>query len=304
MIRKFRLKHIQLNHLLILLILLLMLVFRFHQGKTLLRTNLFLINFSNRGSYEYLQLFKEGSYQNSNDFDFCLYISPQDLNDETVWLSRGITSSLQGNFAEAYAYWKNVDHRSTFVALAKAHEEAQQWNEALLLYELAINAKRDDVKTSSIYFQIGYMHQFLSKPADYNRARDAYLQAINWNDFTDNNQDIIDTYQYLGNIYFEQKNFMEASIYYKNVLDLDPSRYWTHLNYAGALWHSGKRMEAINIVKHTIDMRPEEKTAYWYLARYLERTGQIDSALQIYAEIIHIDPNDNEARQKILSLTE
>ena len=71
---------------------------------------------------------------------------------------------------------------------------------------------------------------------------------------------------FLASTSFENKDYQEAEMYYKCLIDLDPTEYSYQSQYSFALRLQGKLDKALCAVDAAISLNPQDVDLYWMKA--------------------------------------
>jgi tetratricopeptide (TPR) repeat protein len=106
-------------------------------------------------------------------------------------------------------------------------------------------------------------------------------------------------YQQLGQLYSKADRPEEARGAYERSLELDPKNAFTHL-YLGN-WFYGSRMypEALARFQHAAELMPGQAVAYWCQGDVYRAQGRYHLAHQAYETAVHVDPDNQRAREKL-----
>lgn len=111
--------------------------------------------------------------------------------------------------------------------------------------------------------------------------------------------DDAELYQQLGGLYFEQRDMMKAWEAFMQSLRLNPSDPWTCLKFATLLTICDDKKYARLLLDHAIKLEPELAAAHWCSANLHRTQGEYELAGQAYERAVEVDPEDNQAQEKL-----
>lgn len=111
--------------------------------------------------------------------------------------------------------------------------------------------------------------------------------------------DDAELYQQLGDLHFERRELMEAWEAFMQSLRLNPDDPWTCLKFATLLTLCDDKHYARNLFDHAIALDPELATAHWCSANLHRKQGEYELAERAYQRAVEVDPDDEQAREKL-----
>ncbi len=111
--------------------------------------------------------------------------------------------------------------------------------------------------------------------------------------------DDAELYQQLGDLYFKQRELMEAWQAYMQSLRLNPDDPWTCLKFATLLTICDDKKYARELLDYAIKLDPELAVAHWCSANLYRKQGEYELAGQAYERAVEVNPDDDQARKKL-----
>ncbi len=105
-----------------------------------------------------------------------------------------------------------------------------------------------------------------------------------------------------GDKYFESRQYEQAIVIYKKVIELDPSDVDTHNDLGLALFYTGKPQESIEILKKGTGIDPEYQRIWLSLGFVMLSTGNKDDARTALVRARDIDPDSIIGREAVKML--
>lgn len=84
---------------------------------------------------------------------------------------------------------------------------------------------------------------------------------------------------------------------------MDPA-YDVRLDYARALWAANRPNEAIQTLQQAIQNEPQRKLAYALLGEYYRERNETGKAINIYTQLLALDPTDDRVQRILQKLNE
>jgi tetratricopeptide (TPR) repeat protein len=75
---------------------------------------------------------------------------------------------------------------------------------------------------------------------------------------------------------------------FRQIVEMDPSDYFSHYGFACALFEEGQYEEAVREFRETVRLKPDYSAALRDLGRALEKIGGRDEAMQVYRQGIPV----------------
>jgi tetratricopeptide (TPR) repeat protein len=106
-----------------------------------------------------------------------------------------------------------------------------------------------------------------------------------------------------GDRYFENRQYEQAIVIYRKVLELNPSDVDTHNDLGLALFYTGKAQEAIEILKKGTGVDPNYQRIWLSLGFVMISTGKIDDAREALIRARDLDPDSIIGKEAVKMLT-
>ncbi|MBA3030612.1 MAG: tetratricopeptide repeat protein [Desulfobacteraceae bacterium] len=104
-----------------------------------------------------------------------------------------------------------------------------------------------------------------------------------------NNENIVETYNYMANVYLKLDDPKNAEKAYKNALSVDPQREDMHLNLGNLYFSMGKNIQAEQSYRNAVRVYPSSEN-YYSLAHCCLETGKLDESQQLFEKTIRMEP--------------
>ena len=111
--------------------------------------------------------------------------------------------------------------------------------------------------------------------------------------------DDAELYQQLGDLYFEQREIMEAWRAYMQSLRLNPDDPWTCLKFGTLLTICDDKKYARELFDYAIDLAPELAVAHWCSANLSREQGEYELAERAYERAAEVAPDDEQTKEKL-----
>jgi cytochrome c-type biogenesis protein CcmH/NrfG len=111
--------------------------------------------------------------------------------------------------------------------------------------------------------------------------------------------DDAELYQQLGDLHFERRELMEAWQAYMQSLRLNPEDPWTCLKFGTLLTICDDKKYARRLFDYAIELAPELAVAHWCSANLYREQGEYELAERAYERAVEVDPDDEQAREKL-----
>jgi tetratricopeptide (TPR) repeat protein/serine/threonine protein kinase len=95
---------------------------------------------------------------------------------------------------------------------------------------------------------------------------------------------------HLGNALWHQGKRDEAVVQWRKAIELDPKLALAHANLGNALWHQGKWDEAVVELRKAIELDPKLASAHVNLGLALSHQGKWDEAVVQWRKAVELDP--------------
>jgi tetratricopeptide (TPR) repeat protein len=194
----------------------------------------------------------------------------------------------QGEYAHAIQIWRDLKNEAALEQAAEVFREQNKPDLILLVFQnaYAFNPERYTTHLAST----------LKAVNDIPAAISILEQSINT--FPNSENEAI-WHHYLGDIYRDQGEYIQAESAYRQAVTVDPTykRSWRNL---GLMFISINDFEkAADCFREYIKVDPEDFSGYFYLAGTYEQAGSFEAAISVYQEVLELDPDDEQARQAI-----
>ena len=104
-------------------------------------------------------------------------------------------------------------------------------------------------------------------------------------------EQLLDTYRFLGDAYYEQGNHEKARISYKRTIELDPTLERYFFNQGKSVFDAEQFDLAIEPFSKFLLIYPEDIEATYLLGRSYEASGDTENALRLYVQTLELDAN-------------
>ena len=108
-------------------------------------------------------------------------------------------------------------------------------------------------------------------------------------------EDLLDTYRFLGDAYYQQGAYEKATMSYKRTIELDPGLERYFFNQGRSAFDAEQSDLAIEPFSKFLLIYPEDIEATYLLGRSHEVSGDVENALRFYARTLELDANHREA---------
>ena len=201
-----------------------------------------------------------------------------------------------GRFQDAIAWHTRAlqtrpNPAAIYVGFGKLYANQQQWRQAIAAYEEALTLAPENAEIhrtlAGLYAQVGerieevmYRYQAVSlKPVWANPSNQLNL----------------------GNALIEQGKLAEAIDCYERAVQLNPEFYEAHYNLGVALTQA-EDSEAIAAFNRALAINPDHAASHFGVARLLEATGDLPTALTHYQRSAELDPDDAVAHYALAEI--
>jgi len=131
---------------------------------------------------------------------------------------------------------------------------------------------------------------------DWNRARQAYLQALGIN------ADLPDVHYGLATVYFHLRDLASAGRHFREVTRVDPLRASAYINLGAVCNVLGQYDDAVAALRRGIQLDPNRTEGYYNLGLVYRRMGQLDMAVQAYREALKLNPRMADAHLNLANI--
>jgi cytochrome c-type biogenesis protein CcmH/NrfG len=111
--------------------------------------------------------------------------------------------------------------------------------------------------------------------------------------------DDAELYQRLGDLYFDRRELVEAWKAFMQSLRLDPEDPWTCLKFGTLLTLCDDKTYARKLFDYAIGLAPELAVVHWCSGDLYRKQGEYESAERAYGRAVAVDPDDEQAREKL-----
>ena len=159
-----------------------------------------------------------------------------------------------------------------------------KFNEANKLIEQSL--LHDD----SDFFTLNIKGLILSKENSFSKAIDYFSKAIKIN------PEYTDSYNNLGNCYYELEDFDKSFKYFKKSYSLNKFDISSIINISNILSLKNKYNSSINLLKKVLKVDPNNKKALFNLCICFFRIKDEKNAKKYFNQLIKIDPDNNDLK--------
>lgn len=114
--------------------------------------------------------------------------------------------------------------------------------------------------------------------------------------------DIIDAYFFVGNIYFKERNYEEAIVYFMEALERRPDDSFTVINIANAYRRMGKIEEAEAFILDHLERGITDSQFYFILGGIKVIQEKDDEAIKYYKQCLSINPSSSSSHNALAAL--
>jgi len=114
--------------------------------------------------------------------------------------------------------------------------------------------------------------------------------------------DIIDAYFFVGNIYFKERNYEEAIVYFMEALERRPDDSFTVINIANAYRRMGKIEEAEAFILDHLQRGITDSQFYFILGGIKVIQQKDDEAKKYYKQCLSINPSSSSSHNALAAL--
>ena len=230
--------------------------------------------------YVLLRVLPEGARRrNSPDFSNQVSSTLRKLFDEIG----GLITAMSVGKDEVSVSWK-TEGSDPLAGIVKVLEKAK-YNEAVLLLELFISARPDDLdflyNLGMAYSDMGELERALT---NLRRLLDLAPNHINGR-------------VALGVALMRQGQDKQAAMELRRAVQDAPSNPWAQRNLGGCLLRLGEYQEALPYLKQSAELNPTDERAWYGLGQAYELTGNFDDADAAYRKVLEIDEFSEAAEQ-------
>ncbi len=129
----------------------------------------------------------------------------------------------------------------------------------------------------------------LFKAADYEKSAEAFLKAL---ESDNNNPNILNN---IGLCYSKLAKDDLAVEYFIKTLSVNPKSVQTYINLSDVYYRNKNIIDAINLLENGVTLMPDEIALKHYLSRFYTQDCRYDLAMDQLFEILDIDPENIDA---------
>lgn len=108
-----------------------------------------------------------------------------------------------------------------------------------------------------------------------------------------------EAYNILGTIHYKMGDIPLAEEYTKKAVKIDPNNYWLHLRLSGFYSYNGRHEEALQELKISLELKPDDPKALLLLGETYLRLNNLRQAAQTFKTVLHLQPK-NKMATKVL----
>jgi tetratricopeptide (TPR) repeat protein len=206
---------------------------------------------------------------------------------ELVVLAGDDTSAKQSKERMQDILTDSPDNPDALTALALAELRFGDLKEGEQHLRQAINKVPQNLQSSMILARMNLeIH-------DYDAAEQALKEAVR------NNPESVEAAIGLAAFYRVRARWADAEGQFRNVLKIDPDNALALDGIATALFHKGQKDQAEQFYRKAAAL-PDKRYKHHHAA-YLFQQGQRDAAIAEFAKLAKQDPNDRDARSRLIS---
>lgn len=116
--------------------------------------------------------------------------------------------------------------------------------------------------------------------------------------------DFVECYLELGALLNRQGEFRDAEKLLQKARQLDPSNLWVWIELGNSLWRLGKTCEAEEVFIAAARKFLDAPEPLWSLASYVERTGRVREAENLFKQAVQRKPSDVIAQNALTAFLE
>ena len=169
----------------------------------------------------------------------------------------------------------NLDNWSEVYRLAESYQKQQQWQQAAIAFQKAIELRAD------FFWSYHHLGDALTKLQQWGKAAIAYNRAVQID------PSFFWSWHNLGNALTKLQQWDRAAIAYNRAVQIDPSFFWSWHNLGNALTKLQQWDRAIMIYLKAIQLQPEHKQIYQKIGTALKLRGSLTESIQYYRKLIH-----------------
>lgn len=111
----------------------------------------------------------------------------------------------------------------------------------------------------------------------------------------------VETHMVKGNEYFQQQQYAEAELEYRDALALDANNAKAQYNLAAALVYQDKLTDAQNIYSRLVEQKDKSirSSSFYNQGVIHTRQKKLQESIDAYKDALRINPEDQEARDNL-----
>lgn len=190
------------------------------------------------------------------------------------------------NSVNAFKLAVEIENSNPFYhnSLAYALVQAEQYDEAIEHYQIAINLNPDNEWTAIVCQALGTVHYNIKENPE--AAIALYQTALMLDQKCD------EAHISIGDIYFDNDDMDLAIKSYCDAISVNPDNARSYSKCAMALWEKDYLEEAIVAYNKAISLNPDYDIAYNNLGViYLDGIGNTEESLSLFRKAIDLNPN-------------
>ncbi len=190
------------------------------------------------------------------------------------------------NSLNAFKLAIEIDSTNPFYhnSLAYSLVQAEQYDEAIEHYQIAINLNPDNEWTAVVCQALGTVHYSINRNPE--AAIALYQTALVLDPKCE------DPHLSIGDIYFDQDDMEQSIKSYCDAISVNPDNAKAYSKCAMALWEKDFLEEALLAYNKAISLNPDYDIAYNNLGViYLDGIGNVEESISLFERAIELNPN-------------
>ena len=224
-----------------------------------------------------------------------------DPRHTAVLLQLGELYYATGEEATAIEYYKRAIETDTSLKnyfmeqLAPYHAGLMGRSEAKSILKRFLAVLPDDPRASFHYAQIEADTGNLTTAIQYYENTLALIDSDELQpDIEFSQEHLLDTYRFLGDVYYQQENHEKAKTSYQRTIELDPGLERYFLKQGKSAFDAEQFDLAVEPFTKFLLIYPEDIEATYLLGRSQEALGDFEDALRLYARTLELDVNHTD----------
>jgi len=194
--------------------------------------------------------------------------------------------------------------RAPWYHIGLTYEQMDEWEEAAEAYREGLQRpEMSGIQPSDIYFRLGWILERKLPGQDAQMVLALYDQALKLDTFSSVWMQV-QTHYARGEVLQKLGRKREAMKEYGWVIARRPSDYWAHVHLGSLTWeldHDADGAETLFV--RAIDIDNRNKWAYRGLGLVYQETGRRNEALEVYRQVLVLDPTDVVANEQLTKIT-